>query len=687
MPILPRIAIAAFLCLASGMAQAAKVTAVEIRGLDEAMTENVRVSLSLVESIDKEVSGRRLAYLLREAEDETREALEPFGYYSPTITVERTRDGVTRVVGGPRDSGDASATPGAATTGDTGTPGAETTDNAATPTEPDTAARGIVIDAPPPTDDGETPTPAGDTPAATNESEPPAAPSQESARTRGGGDITVTITVDPGTPVRVRNADIAILGDGNDDHYLNEEVDAFAPRDGSVFDHAVYEASKARISRRLAERGYFDAEFSARRVEVTRAEHAADIELVWSSGERYDMGPTTFTQAPERVVNDDLLRKLIYWDEGEYYHQGRLDRLRKSLVALDYFSRIDIDPQPDKAIDKRVPVNVMLTPAKRDIYTAGVSYGTDSGAGIRLGLERRYVNLRGHKALAQLDYAQNRKTLTLQYRIPAFAWLDGWYTASLQAADEQTDYIDTRRVEFVASRSGQYNRHLNLIASAHALRERWAYEYEDDDDPSTPPLYRYATYTYPSLRAEYHDTDDRLFPRRGYAGTLMLRGGVEGAGSDASFAQVHARAYWYLPLGEIDRLILRGEAGATYTNALIDIPPSLRFYAGGDRSIRGYEWREVGPRVVEDGDEGFALGAKNVFTASAEYEHYFTDTWGGAVFVDSGSAFDDTPEWRTGVGIGVRWRSPVGPLRFDVAHGLDDPDSSFTLHLNIGADL
>src|SRR3546814_18783109 len=88
-------------------------------------------------------------------------------------------------------------------------------------------------------------------------------------------------------------------------------------------------------------------------------------------------------------------------------------------------------------------------------------------------------DLRGHKALAQLDYAQKRKTLTLQYRIPAFAWLAGWYTASLQFADEQTDYIDSRRIEFVASRSGQFHRHLNLVASLHVLRESWAYVAED----------------------------------------------------------------------------------------------------------------------------------------------------------------------------------------------------------------
>ncbi|MEP6633960.1 MAG: BamA/TamA family outer membrane protein, partial [Luteimonas sp.] len=289
-------------------------------------------------------------------------------------------------------------------------------------------------------------------------------------------------------------------------------------------------------------------------------------------------------------------------------------------------------------------------------------------------------------ALAQLDIAQRRKTLTLQYRIPAFAWLDGWYTASLQAADEQTDYIDSRRVEFVASRSGQFNPRLNLVASLHTLRERWAYAYENV--PDSPPLYRYATFTFPALTAEYIDVDDRLYPRHGIGGSLLLRGGVEGAGSDATFAQAQTRASWFKGLGERSRLIVRGELGHTFTDALVQIPPSLRFYAGGDRSIRGYQYREVGPRILDaNGHNAFALGAKNVATASVEYEHYFANGWGFATFVDSGTAFDDTPDWRTGIGAGVRWKSPVGPLRIDIAHGLDDPDSSFTLSFNIGADL
>jgi len=596
---------AVVLLLSSVAANAARVERVDIVGLDEEMTENVRTSLALYQAVGRDVSGRRMAYLLREAEKQTRRALEPFGYYSPTIDIQRDRQG----------------------------------------------------DA-----------------------------------------LVVRVVVDPGRPVRVRNSDIAILGPGSQDRYLERDIARFVPSVGSVFVHPEYEASRNRLSRRLTERGYFDADFVSHRVEITRADFAADIDLVWNSGDRYNMGPTTFEQTPEQVVNDSLLERLVYWKEGSYYHQGRIDRLRSSLGRLDYFSNINIEPEVDQANERReVPIKVTLTPAKRSIYTAGVSYGTDSGAGIRLGVERRYVNMRGHKALAQVDYAQNRKTLTLQYRVPAFAWRDGWYTASLQAADEQTDYIDSRRVEFVASRNGQYNEFLNLVASLHVLRERWAYAPEEDpdnpvdgdgDEDFDGALYRYATFAFPSLRAEYIDVDDRLFPTRGIGGSLMLRGGVDGAASDATFAQIHTRVSWFHGMGESNRLILRGELGHTFTDTVVSIPPSLRFYAGGDRSIRGYDWREVGPRIyTRNGDRAFAIGASSVVTASVEFEHYFTRTIGAAVFVDSGDAFDGrSPDWHTGVGIGARYRSPVGPVKFDIARGLDNPDSPFTIGLSIGAE-
>ena len=580
---------AALLTFAGPAFAAATVDKVVVHGLDnELMRQNVELALSINNESGKRLGESRLEFLLREAQAEAREALEPFGYYSPEISVDA-----------PRNGGD-------------------------------------------------------------------------------NDHLTVTLTIRLGDPVRVRQSNLKIEGEGNDDQYLQTDLGAFRPQIREVLDHTTYEASRNLITRRLAERGYLDADTTQRLVEVTRAEYAADIFLTWASGIRYNMGPVTFHQ--EQFV-PGLLDKLVSWEQGSYFHQGKLDRLRQSLVALDYFSAIDITPDPERAEGREVPIDVELTLAPRSIYTVGLSYGTDSGAGVRLGLERRYINSRGHKLLFDLNYAETRKTLSTIYRVPAFKWLDGWYTGALQANDEQTDYIDINNAKLILSRSGQINEQWNVVASANALRERWRY-----GNASTEFLtdYQYATLVYPEVRGEYVGVDDRLFPRRGVSGNLSLRGGVEGAGSDASFGQAHLNARWFLSPTDSSRLLLRGELGHTFTDELVGMPPSLRFFAGGDRSIRGYAWREVGPRILDD----YAVGAKNVMTASVEYEHYLNGgPWGAAVFVDTGSAFDSKPDLHTGIGIGARWRSPVGPVRIDVAHGLNDPDSSFQIYLNIGADL
>ncbi len=236
----------------------------------------------------------------------------------------------------------------------------------------------------------------------------------------------------------------------------------------------------------------------------------------------------------------------------------------------------------------------------------------------------------------------------------------------------------------MASRSGQFNEHLNLIASMHVLRERWSYF----NLTMQVPVYQYASFAFPELRAEYVDVDNKLEPRRGAGGTLLLRGGTGIGNASANFVQVHASAQWFHGFDADSRLLVRGELGHTFTKALFGLPPSLRFYAGGDNSVRGYGWREIGPRIRNGMGQTYALGAQNVVTASVEYERYVKGPWGAAVFIDSGSAFDGKqPDMRTGVGMGLRWKSPVGPVRIDIAHGLNQPDSPITLHLNIGADL
>jgi translocation and assembly module TamA len=603
------------LCFATLPATAVTVTRIDIHGVSDArLADNVRSALSLQDAVGKDLSKRRLAYLLHQANTEVRQALEPFGYYTPVIQVQRSDRGAVAAEDAESD----------------------------TDTDPNT----------------------------------------ETARTdTTDAQLIVSIHIDPGLPVRVRSRTLDVAGAAAANTQVRAALALFVPQVGQVLDHSLYEASKTRVNRVLAAQGYFDADFIRHQVEVTRAQHAADIDLRWSSGPRYRLGEAEFVQTPTPIIREDVLRKLVGWAPGAAYDAAELERLRKSLVALDYFGLVDVSAPAETAQNKQVPVQVNLTPAPRSIYSYGLSYGTRSGAGFSTGFERRYLNQRGHKALAQIDWGNQRKTATVQYRIPAFAWRDGWYSASLQAADEQTDSLDNRHLEFVASRSGQYNEHLNLVASVHVLRERWSYFTVN----KPVGLYQFASFVFPQLRADYINVDNRMAPRSGFGGGLTLRGGN---GNATGFVQLHANAQWFHGFDADSRLIVRGEAGRTFTGDLLNLPPSLRYFAGGDRSVRGYGWREIGPRIRNSQGDLYAVGASNVVTTSIEYERYLNGPWGAAVFVDSGSAFDGRrADPHTGVGIGLRWRSPVGPVRIDIARGLNRPESPFTLHLNIGADL
>ena len=141
-------------------------------------------------------------------------------------------------------------------------------------------------------------------------------------------------------------------------------------------------------------------------------------------------------------------------------------------------------------------------------------------------------------------------------------------------------------------------------------------------------------------------------------------------------------------LGPNNRFLFRGQLGRTVTDEFSALPPSLRFFAGGDRSIRGYGYQEVGPRETNALGTHVPTGGKNLLTGSAEYERMFTPSWGAAAFVDAGNAFNEVNEGAyVGAGLGVRWRSPVGMVRFDLAHGFKDADNSIQIHINIGPDL
>jgi translocation and assembly module TamA len=501
----------------------------------------------------------------------------------------------------------------------------------------------------------------------------------ESEVERGDDGVTVILTVQTGEPVVVAAADIAMQGEADSDRQVLSVVESFRPKVGARLDHRVYEASKLAVQRRLLERGYFDAEGTEHRIEVERRTREARLRLRWDSGRRYRFGQVLFEGSQ---IRSELLQKTVPFEPGDFYRQREMLELHQRLTDMDYFGYIDVRPDTDAADGDRVPVKVAVTPGKRSVYTAGVSYGTDSGGGVQLGLERRWVNDRGHKLGAQIDYAQRRESLGVTYRIPAFAWAEGWYSFGANRRDEESDSVRSRITELVAQRTGRVHG-WNLAVGFNVRKEAFEIGRQPRDAPESVLLGE-RRLVYPSISAERKVSDDALYPRRGFLlrGEFKIGSGL--IGSQTDFGQFLFDAKLIRGLGDNQRLLLRGQFGRTFTDEFAELPPSLRFFAGGDRSIRGYGYQEIGPRLGDD-----VIGGKHLLTGSVEFERMFSSQWGGALFVDAGDAYSDRDSFRvrTGVGAGVRWRSPVGLVRFDLAHGLDDADNAVQIHINIGPDL
>jgi translocation and assembly module TamA len=175
-------------------------------------------------------------------------------------------------------------------------------------------------------------------------------------------------------------------------------------------------------------------------------------------------------------------------------------------------------------------------------------------------------------------------------------------------------------------------------------------------------------------------------PLTGHRSNLQLRGAVDGVVSDTSFLQLYGNTKWVFGLWSGGRLLTRAEAGATLIDDLDSLPASVRYFAGGDTSVRGYAYNSLGPTDLL----GAVVGGENLMVGSIEIDQMIAAEWSLAAFVDSGNAFDEITDFEsaTGVGIGVRWFSPLGPIRFDVAVPLqsDAPDA-YRIHITLGPDL
>lgn len=488
----------------------------------------------------------------------------------------------------------------------------------------------------------------------------------------GDGSWRATYAVDPGAPTRLAQVEIRVEGEARD---LPDVKSLLADADiepGDVLSHPAYERVKNGLLEAVYSAGYLDAAWRRSEMLVEPDRRRARIFLVLESGRRYYFGDIRIEQD---ILNQDFVERYNDIEPGEPFDTDRLIDLQLDLSSSDYFSAVDVQAHRDEAADFRVPVTIRTEPRKPQHYTFGVGYGTDTGARVSFGTEFRRINRRGHQFRLDVQLSEIRNAFTAQYHVP----IENVVT------DRMTYFSSLQQVEIGDADSDLFSVGATREENWRGLRRRLYLRFDRENYMFGGQPGDSASLLYPGINITWQRADDPLFPRRGLSVSFDLHGSVENPLSETTFVQSTLGARAVLPLGERGRLLLRGEAGATRAaNFFRSLPPSQRFFTGGDRTVRGYGYQELSPQD----DAGNDVGGQYMAAGSVEVDYLVKGNFGLAAFFDSGNAAS-TPDadLLNSVGLGLRYRSPVGMIRLDVAHPLDDPDTDFRIHISLGPDL
>jgi translocation and assembly module TamA len=486
----------------------------------------------------------------------------------------------------------------------------------------------------------------------------------------GPQEWAATYLIRPGAPIPVTAVNLQLTGPGHGNPTLEQAVKNFSIHKGDPLDQPRYEEAKGDLRQQALALGYLDAQYSDHRLKLNLETYQAEVALTLATGPRYRFGPVSFAGSD---LSPEFLREYLQFRPGDYYSRAQLLALQQTLQNTDYFKQVNIEPRRDKTVGEEVPIEVKLEPNKPQKYTLGVGYGTDTGPRGSVGWEYRRINRFGQKIKAQYRLSRIYQELGVDYIIP-----------TSHPATDQMDITGTVHNETV---NNQVSRTrligVSRLATQGTIQRTLSLNYQHEDF-TVGETSGVSSLLIPGANWTRIAADNRIYTHRGSKVSLDLRGAMKGVASDTSLVRGDLSAKIIRSIGSDNRLIARGEFGAVHVSHLSSLPTSLRFFAGGDTSVRGYAYNDLGPTDAS----GAVVGGQYLLVGSLEYERHIFGKWGAAVFYDVGNAFNTfTPHLDRGAGIGLRWRSPVGMVRVDVATALSRTGHPLRLHIRIGPDL
>ncbi len=427
--------------------------------------------------------------------------------------------------------------------------------------------------------------------------------------------------------------------------------------------------SKTLLLRKIQADAYAAAKFSTTQASIEPEKKAAHLTATLNSGPYFTLGEPEVKglnrYRTSVVTNANVIQV------GEAYNRTKLLDYQKRLQDLPYFSSVLVDVGSDPNDAQLAPIRVQVVELPTQNFKGLVGYGTDLG--VRANVQYNHFNVfkRGWVFDSKYDWQQKYREGRVSLATPQNKKHYQWSVVGKITQDRVEDY-ESDNLIFGVHRTRKLE-HSSISYDLDYYHNKWG---NTGNFERRNALFAGVTWA-------KNKVDNPSSPRKGYAIEASFGGAARGVASTASFVRAYGRFRYFIPFKKEDSLVLRVEGGAVFTkNSPLDIPDPLLFFAGGSSSVRGYPYQSIGD--TETIDEDNVLPTKYLMTASAEYTHWLNKSWGAAVFYDVGTATNalNNVTIHHAVGAGVRWRSPVGPIHFDLAYGY--PRKKLAPHISIG---
>jgi translocation and assembly module TamA len=479
----------------------------------------------------------------------------------------------------------------------------------------------------------------------------------------------VTLKVEPGPRTRVAHVEIRFSGPATQDREAQDRFkevrESWRLRRGQPFRQADWDAAKREAARELASWRSAAARVAESRAVIDPVTREARLEIELASGPAFRFGPVRVTGL--KRYPDAVAEALSPIRPGATYDRDLVLAYQRRLLESGYLASVQADLDTHPLLADAAPLRVAVIEASSQDIETGVSYTTDAGPRVELRYGNQDIFDSAWRFKTGLRVDENTQQLQLDFDSPPKREAR-WNSLFARARQQDIQNETTRELAFGTA----FNRYVRLapvavIVSAHFEEQNVAADVTDN---------RHALYV--GYRHSFRKTDDLVLPREGFLGTAELGGGLPEL-STQRFLRAVLTTSLLLRIGRDGDLLLRGQAGVVVAETRIGVPTTFLFRTGGDQTVRGYDFESLG---VRQGDA--IVGGRRVAVGAVEYTHWIGESWGLAVFLDAGNAWDRGTSFNPalGYGVGGRLRTPIGPIRADLAYG--DETSQFRIHFSVG---